>query len=151
MAETMLSAQKNALAGAKFIDFALPAIDGTEHKISSLIAGKVAVIDFWASWCGPCIIHGQQLVPLLEKYAARGFAVAGVAREYKNTAALEKALAHEKFPWTNIVEMDDSTNLWAKYGIRAAGALVLVDENGTIVNPNATTAEIEKYLDEHFR
>jgi thiol-disulfide isomerase/thioredoxin len=151
MAETMLSAHKNAMAGAKFIDFTLPTIDGTEHKMSSLIAGKVAVIHFWASWCGPCIIHGHQLVPLLEKYAARGFTVAGVAREYKNTEALKKALAYEKFPWTNLVEMDDSTNLWAKYGIRAAGAQVLIDENGTIVNPNATVAEIEKYLDEHFR
>ncbi len=148
-AENMLAGQ-GIEQGALFVDFTLPDINNTEHTLSKEIAHRVSVIHFWASWCGTCRVHGRHLVPLYEKYSSNGFTVVGVAREYKNTGALAKALQDENYSWLNLVELDDSTGLWAKYGILAAGCFVLIDENGTVVNSDATIAEIEKYLAEKF-
>ncbi len=150
MAENYLRSQALRSPDGKFIDFTAPDIDGTEHTLSKEIAGRVSVIHFWASWCGPCRVHGLHLMPLYEKYADKGFAVVGVAREYKDTRALAAALERDKYPWLNLIELDDSTGLWTKYGLTGPGCIVIVDENGTLVNPDATVAEIEKYLAERF-
>lgn len=48
------------------------------------------------------------------------------------------------------VELDDSTGLWAKYGLSGPGCIAIIDKNGTVVNPDATIAGIEKYLAERF-
>lgn len=128
-------------------DFTAPDIDGVMHNLSKEIEGKVAVIDLWASWCAGCLVHSRELIPVYNEWRDRGFTVVGVAREFKNLDALHIALAREKFPWVNMVELDDRQDIWMHYGVReGGGCLVLVGKDGRIVMRDPTAEQIKEYL-----
>ena len=137
----------NVKQGNKFIDFTLPCAMGNEYTLSSLIKGKVAVIDLWASWCGPCMRTSVSFIPVWEKYHSKGFEIVGVARERDNTKAMEKAIARLKLPWINLVELYDGGNIWAKYGAgNSGGKVILVDSTGTIIAEDFTAEELTTHL-----
>ncbi len=146
-----LNALKYLVPGGRFVDFSAPAINGTMHTLSEEIVGKVAVIDLWASWCGPCRINSEKMIPLYEKYKDKGFTVVGVAREFKTTDAFVKAIESDGYPWLNLIELDDRGVIWGKYAAsNSAGRVVLVDENGRVITPDAKAEEIEEYLSSRF-
>lgn len=135
--------------GRKYTDFTAPDLDGNEVRISDVIGGKVAVIDLWASWCGPCRRHSKELIPLYEKYRDRGFTVVGVAREQNSAEAMIAAIARDGYPWLNLIELNDVNRIWRKYHAgNGGGKIVLVDRDGTIlaVDPSAeeTAATLAK-------
>ena len=140
-------ASESIRPGGKFIDFTAPDLNGTVHKLSEEIAGKIAVIDLWASWCGPCRRHSMALIPVYEKYKDKGFTVVGVARENQNTDAMKAAISKDGYPWLNLVELGDAGKIWQKYGAgNGGGMIVLVDRNGTIVSVNPSPEEIMEYV-----
>ena len=79
----ILVAINSIKVGGKFIDFASQTIDGKRVRLSDEINGKVALIDLWASWCGPCRARSRSMIPVYEKYKNKGFVVIGVACEYR--------------------------------------------------------------------
>ena len=134
--------------GNRYIDFSAPALDGTLHTLSKEIAGKIALIDLWASWCGPCRRTSVSMIPIYEAYKDRGFTVVGVAREEKREN-MERALAQDGYPWLNLLELRDENNIWSKYGVsNAGGVTVLVDRDGTILAIHPTAEEVERILQE---
>ena len=134
--------------GNRYIDFSAPALDGTLHTLSKEIGGKIALIDLWASWCGPCRRTSKSMIPIYEKYKDRGFTVVGVAREDKREN-MERALAQDGYPWLNLLELRDENKIWNKYGVNyAGGIIVLVDRDGTILAIHPTAEEVEKILQE---
>lgn len=134
--------------GGRYVDFTAPALDGTLHTLSKEIAGKVALIDLWASWCGSCRQTSRGMIPVYEKYKERGFTVVGVARESKRED-MERALARDGYPWLNLLELHDEHKIWEKYGVsRAGGITVLVDRDGTILAVSPTAEEVERILQE---
>lgn len=134
--------------GGRYVDFTAPALDGTLHTLSKEIAGKVALIDLWASWCGSCRQTSRGMIPIYEKYKERGFTVVGVARESKRED-MERALARDGYPWLNLLELHDEHKIWDKYGVsRAGGITVLVDRDGTILAVSPTAEEVERILQE---
>lgn len=133
--------------GNPFIDFTAPDLKGKEISLSSQIKGKVALINLWGSWCGPCIAKAQKIVPIYKKYKDKGFTVVSVAREFKNTKALLSRLKQEEFSWLNLVEMDDKHGIWNKYSIsNGAGIQVLVDADGKILAVDPSAEEVEQTL-----
>jgi thiol-disulfide isomerase/thioredoxin len=70
----------DALPGQEMPDFAFVDLDGGKHKLSDY-RGKIVLLDFWGTWCGPCIAEMKELDPLYEKYRARGFEVIGMNME----------------------------------------------------------------------
>ncbi|SDM35614.1 Thiol-disulfide isomerase or thioredoxin [Pedobacter steynii] len=137
--------------GGKFIDFTAPDLNGSKIKLSELIKNKVSVIILWGSWCGPCIATSRTIVPLYKKYNNKGFAVVGIAREFKNNQALLSRLDKESFSWPNLLELDDENNIWNKYGIsNAAGKVLLVDKKGTILAVDPSAQIIGGYLENHL-
>lgn len=131
------------IPGNRYPDFTAPDLNGNMLALSGLIDGKVAVIDLWASWCGPCRKHSKELIPLYEKYKDRGFTVVGVARENGSTKAMEKAIKSDGYPWTNLVELNDRAGIWSKYQAgNAGGKIILVDRNGIIIAVNPSPEEI---------
>ncbi len=149
--ETILNAIQTIKAGGRFADFTAPDMDGTMHTLSEEIEGKVALIDLWASWCGWCIVDSRKVIPIYNEWKERGFTVVGVAREMGDTDALATALAREKFPWLNLVELDDRAKIWNKYGIpNMGGSTFLVDRRGTIVRISPTADEIREYLEKNL-
>lgn len=135
--------------GGHFIDFTLPDLNGSKQTLSELIKGKVAVINLWATWCGPCIRHSREMVPLYNEYFDKGFTIVGVAAEVKNTKAMKKRLEQEKWAWINLVELDHQNQIWDKYGASfSGGKIILVDKNGVILAINPTAEETRQKLEQ---
>ena len=134
-------------ADVSFIDFTAVDLAGKQVKLSEQIAGKPAVLHLWASWCGPCRQKGKDLIPVYEEFRDKGFVVIGVARERGSSAAAEAAVKSDKYPWVNLVEIDDVENIWVKYGLgNSAGSDFLIDGNGIIVSVAPSIDEVRDFL-----
>ncbi|TVQ92479.1 MAG: TlpA family protein disulfide reductase [Bacteroidetes bacterium] len=133
LSKSMLEALKRIQVGNKFIDFSLPDLKGNMHQLSEVIEGKYAVIDLWASWCGPCIMGSRELIPVYEEFKDKGFTIFGVAREFRNTDEMVRRIEMEGFSWLNLVELDDRNNIWLQYGVAGGGRKLLVDDKGIIL------------------
>ena len=127
--------------GEKIRNFTLPDADGVPHKLSELVAGKMAVVDFWASWCGSCRVRSKALKPIYDKYAGDDFTIVGVANEYDDDAKWRTALKRDGYPWINLIELEGNP------GIRSNHAKVfLIDRDGIILAIDPTVEEIEETL-----
>jgi thiol-disulfide isomerase/thioredoxin len=143
----MLESHQAIKVGGEYIDFEVQDLDGNLVKVSSLMNDKYVLLDLWASWCGPCIKKSRTMVPLYEKYKDDNFTVVGVAREFKDQQDLLRALEREKFPWTNLVELDDRDAVWLKYNIPfSGGGVFLIDPAGKILAVNPDAEEVEDIL-----
>ena len=141
-----LFAGSSIKAGVPFVDFITGDLTGKPVKLSERIAGKPAVLHLWASWCGPCRKKGKELIPVFEEFHDKGFVVLGVARE-RSVSAAEAAIKLDKYPWENLVELNDTEKIWEKYGIGNSGGMVfLIDENGIIVANDPSIEEIRDFL-----
>lgn len=134
--------------GSDFIDFEAPDLDGNTHKLSGLIKNKVVVLDLWASWCGPCMHTTKSFIDVWEKYKDLGFDIIGVAREKDNTKAMEAAMKRIGMKWLNLVDINDKSEIWYKYGIgNAGGGVFLIDKHGKIVDIGFNAAQLDTLLE----
>lgn len=133
--------------GLPFNDFSAVDFEGNSHTLSTLIKGKPALLDLWASWCGPCRRTSMSMIPVYEKYADKGFTIVGVAREYTDSKAAAEAIAKDGYKWLNLIEIDDSNGIWALYRRHnAAGGTFLISPDGKIVKTDVTADEVRDYL-----
>lgn len=148
LAANYISALENIKVGGKFTDFSAPDLDGNEFRLSDEINGKVALLDLWATWCGPCIAKTKTMVPVYNDFKDKGFTIVGVAGEFKSTDNLVKMLKKENWDWLQLVELDRQNKIWQKYGVDGGGGRIfLIDENGTILAKDPTAAEVRKELE----
>ena len=134
-------------AGVPFIDFIAVDMNGKPVKLSERISGKPTLLHLWASWCVPCRQKGKELIPVYEEFRDKGFVVIGVVRERNTTAAADAAIKLDKYPWENLVELNDTEQIWEKYGIgNAAGSEFLIDEKGNVVSVAPSIEEIRNFL-----
>ena len=132
--------------GKPYIDFEACTAEGEKVKVSSLYKGKVAIIDLWASWCGPCRQHSRDLIPLYEKYKDKGFTVVGIARE-DEVSRMTNAAKKDGYPWQNLVDLKDELNVWQKNGLSfAGGGMYLIDRDGTILSTSTEVDELEPLI-----
>ena len=148
MASALIGKEKIRVTG-HFVDFTLPDLTGKKQTLSELIKGKVALIDLWATWCGPCILQSRTMVPVYNEYHDKGFTIVGVAAEFKNTNAMKKRIDSEKWTWINLVDLDQQNHIWDIYGISGSGGMTfLVDKNGVILAINPTPEKVREKLKE---
>ena len=132
--------------GKPYIDYTVRNTDGQLVPISSFIRGKVALIDLWASWCGPCRRHSIAMIPVYEKYKDKGFTVIAIARE-RNRQAMENAAKKDGYPWQSLLELNDENGVWRKNGAgNAGGAMYLIDRDGTILSTSTDAEELEPLI-----
>ncbi len=132
-------------------DFEELMVDGkTMMKLSDL-RGKVVLLDFWASWCGPCRRDNPHVVGLYEKYKDRGFTVMSVSLD-KNKDNWIAAIEKDNLTWPNHVSdlQQWSSRVGRMYGVSSIPFTVLIDKEGKIVQTKlrgeALTAELERLL-----
>ena len=145
----MLNAINKAKVGGHFIDFAASTADGQLVRISDSIKGKIALINLWASWCGPCRGLGKSMIPVYEKYKHKEFVIIGVANEYKNKNAFLTAIKNDQYPWLNLIELNNANGIWDKYNIAGSGGCTyLIDKDGTIIAIHPDAKQLEEILNE---
>ena len=111
--------------------FSLPNLEGEATALSGL-KGKVVLLDFWATWCKPCVRTMPDLQKLHEKHAAKGLTVVGISVDDKGAAAVRPFLAKNR-SLTYPMLLDSRADAAAAYRVRAIPALFLLDRNGRIM------------------
>lgn len=142
--------QSAVLQGMEAPDIALPDPDGKVRRLSDL-RGKVVLIDFWASWCGPCRMENPNVVRLYHAYHDKGFEVFSVSLD-KSRDSWVKAIKDDHLDWPNHVS---DLKYWSSaggrlYGITSIPSTVLVGPDGTILARNLRGQELERKLMEIF-
>lgn len=133
--------------GNKAPDFEGTTPEGKNIKLSDHF-GKYLLLDFWASWCGPCRQENPNLVKSYEKYHDKGFDIFAVSLD-KNKEAWLKGIKDDNLSWTHVSDLAFWQSAAAKlYGVRAIPANVLIDPNGVIVGRNLRGEALNKKLEE---
>ena len=123
--------------GAQFTNFSMPDPKGKMISVSDYVKkNKYTLIDFWASWCGPCRAEMPTVVKAYDLYHAKGFEVVGVSLD-NNKEAWIKAIDQLKMPWPHMSDIKG----WgcagaALYNVKGIPANVLIDQQGKIVAKN---------------
>ena len=131
-------------------DFTQPTPDGVPVTLSSF-KGRYVLVDFWASWCGPCRAESPNMVKAYEKYKKRGFEILGVSLDEQKDRWL-KAVSEDKYTWPQVGDLKGWENTAAaQYGIRAIPFNLLLDPNGAVIARNLRGEELAAKLKEIFR
>jgi thiol-disulfide isomerase/thioredoxin len=143
-----LSAVKRGAAGTQFTDFTMNDTEGTPHKLSEYIGkGKYVLVDFWASWCGPCRAEMPNVKALYDKYKSK-FDIVGISLDNDKKAWLN-GISQLGITWHQLSDLKGWQNEGAAlYGIRAIPATLLIDPNGKIVAQNLRGDDLSKKLAE---
>lgn len=129
---------KTVAIGQKAPDFTLNDVTGTPVTLYSKVGGntKLLLVDFWASWCGPCRQENPNVVKVWNEFNKKGFDVFGVSLDSKEDA-WKKGIEDDKLTWTHVSDLKYWDCAPAKmYAVSAIPANFLLDENGIIVGHN---------------
>jgi peroxiredoxin len=150
-AEKIVTAKKTAV-GAMAMDFTQNDTLDVPVSLSSF-KGKYVLIDFWASWCGPCRQENPNVVKAFQTYNAKGFTVLGVSLDQPGAKdKWMKAIHDDNLTWTQVSDLKYWDNQVAKqYGIQAIPQNFLVDPAGKIIAKNIRGEELSSKLATIFK
>lgn len=116
--------------------------------------GKVVLVDFWATWCGPCLAEIPNIKKNLERYRSAGFEVVGVNLD-DNPEDLKQFLSYQQLPWPSVVSENPETRGWnhplaEQCGVIAIPFLVLVGPDGKVLALNTRGEQLGEKLAELF-
>ncbi len=116
------------------------------------LAGKVVLVDFWATWCGPCVAEIPNMLAEYEKYHDKGFEIVGISLD-QDRAALEAFVAERKIPWPVLHEGDagGGNPLAEFYGISGIPQFVLIGRDGNVITLDVRGEKLGQRLAELFK
>jgi thiol-disulfide isomerase/thioredoxin len=128
-------------------------LDGTPFDQKSL-AGKVVLVDFWATWCGPCVAEIPNMLKEYEKYHDKGFEVVGVSLD-EDRDSLVQFVKEKRIPWPILHEESTGAGwqhpLATFYGITGIPQLILIGRDGNVITLNARGPQLGERLAELFK
>ena len=143
---------KNDIIGKEFIDFEMPDEDGNIHTLSQFVGrGQWVLVDFWASWCGPCRGEMPNVVKAYNEFHDKGFWIVGISFDEDKDAWL-KAIKDLEMPWIHLSDLAGWRSVAVElYGVNAIPDNLLIDPDGYIVARGLRGAALEKKLKEIFK
>lgn len=147
----LMEGLKKRSTGTMFTDLTMNDTEGKERKLSEWVGkGNYVLVDFWASWCGPCRAEMPNVVAAYEKYHAKGFDVVGVSFDQKSDA-WKKAIEQIGMKWHNISDLKGWQCAASEaYGISSIPSNILVDGEGKIVASDLRGEALHKKLAEIY-
>lgn len=134
--------QQSLVAGAKFPEFDEKDLNGKPFNLAAC-KGKVVLIDFWATWCGPCVAELPNVLKAYEKHHDAGFEILGISLD-SDKDRLESFLKEKKMTWQQYFDGKGWQNkLAGRYGVNAIPATYLLDGEGKIIAKNLRGPALE--------
>lgn len=147
--QAQIEQMKSFVVGGQAPDFTQKTPDGGEMSLSDL-RGKVVLLDFWASWCGPCRRENPNVVRMYEKYKEKGFDILGVSLDKTHDRWIQ-AIEQDGLEWHHVSDLKGWSNEAAQaYGVRSIPHTVLLDAEGRILARNLRGEALERKLEEIF-
>jgi len=148
--DNMQTFDKNVVVGQPAPDFTQNDTSGHPVKLSSF-RGKYVLLDFWASWCGPCREDNPNVVKAYHKYHDRGFEILSVSLDQQEKA-WKKAIRDDKLDWTHVSDLKYWNNALVKlYGVQGVPQNFLIDPQGRIVARSLRGEDLDKKLGEIYK
>ena len=121
-------------------------MNGTPVKLSSF-RGKYVLVDFWASWCGPCRAENPNVVKAFNRFKDKNFTIVGVSLD-NNRDRWVAAVKQDNLQWTQLSDLKGWSNEVAQqYNVRAIPANFLIDPKGRIIGRNLRGGDLEAKLE----
>lgn len=141
----IVAAEAQPRQGQMAGEIALPSVAGDTLRLSSL-KGKVVLLDFWASWCGPCRSSNKELTKLYPKYKNKGFEILAVSLD-DDFSKWKAAIAKDKVTWLQVNEPGGwEAKTAMQWNISAIPTSFLIDKEGKLLAMDLAGKELEKAL-----
>ncbi|MGB3798158.1 MAG: thioredoxin-like domain-containing protein, partial [Lewinella sp.] len=145
--ERQTESMKTFIIGAQAPSFTAETPSGDSINLESL-RGQVVLLDFWASWCGPCRRENPNVVRMYNKFKDRGFEILGVSLDDKQDR-WEQAITADKLEWLHVSDLKGWRSAYGRlYGVTSIPQTVLLDRDGHILARNLRGADLERKLAE---
>ena len=137
--------QQTLVVGAKFPDFEAKDLDGKPLSVSNY-KGKILLVDFWATWCGPCVFELPNVLKAYEKYHDKGFEIVGISLD-ESEPKLRSFLKDKNMTWSQYFDGARWKNKLAqKYGVQGIPATFLLDGDGKIIGRDLRGEKLDEAL-----
>lgn len=139
---------ENTAVGKSYVNFELPDINGKKQLFSSFVDNNnYTLLDFWASWCGPCRAEMPKIKAIYEKYAPKGVAVVSLSLD-SSVEDWKNGVSKLGMTWTQLCDpRAGSTEVAGAYGVSTIPHFVLIDRSGKIILRTSSPEEVEKLLE----
>ena len=150
MIEERINRLVKTQGGAKAPDFTLPDVNGNLVTMSS-VKGKIKILDFWASWCGPCRLNNPELKKIYEEFHEKGLVIIGVSLDDEKED-WQMAIEDDGLDWVNVSSLKGwECEIVRLYNVKGVPSLFILDENNNIIATGLRDEQLRIFLHENLK